>query len=234
MVHTSSRASFFTTAAYACSALISLGLLIASWQHLVPIGITEVFGFITGGLTVWLTVKENIWNWPIGIANNVFFIILFFQSHLFADMALQVVYIVLSVLGWYWWLRGGKNQSALTVSHVDMKTLLVLIGVGIIATAGMTRYLSTIQDSAPFWDALTTVMSLIAQYLLTKKYIENWYVWLSADVIYVALYAYKSLYLTSVLYAIFFAMCIAGLYEWKRSLERTEEDGARSITPEYV
>jgi nicotinamide mononucleotide transporter len=214
----------FTLAMYALSFLGSAVLTYASWQNLVPISLTEVFGFISGGLCVWLTVKENIWNWPIGILNNVFFIILFWQSHLYADMGLQVVYIVLSMLGWYWWLRGGKGNTTLTVSHVGMRTVLVLAVIGIVSTYGMTLYLRTVQDAAPFWDALTTVMSLIAQYLLTKKYIENWYVWMAADVIYVWLYSFKHLYLTGFLYALFFVMCVAGLVEWHRSMRLARKE----------
>jgi len=209
------------TIMYSLSALVSLGLVIASYYHIAPLDMTEVFGFISGGLCVWLTVKENIWNWPIGIANNVFFIVLFWNSHLYADMGLQIVYIVLSVLGWYWWLKGGKGKTELPVSRASVRTLAVLTVLGVVCTYGMMLYLRTISDTAPFLDALTTVMSLIAQYLLTKKYIENWFVWLSADVIYIGLYIYKGLYLTGILYALFFLMCIAGYRAWKKSMQLT-------------
>ncbi|MFA5933448.1 MAG: nicotinamide riboside transporter PnuC [Microgenomates group bacterium] len=198
--------------------LVSAALLYTSWKSILPMGVTEVLGFITGAACVWLTVKQNIWNWPIGIANNVFFIVLFLQARLFADMGLQVVYIVLGILGWYWWLKGGENKTELKVSHVGINTVLILLMITILTTFGMTVYLRQINDSAPFWDALTTVMSLVAQYLLTRKILENWYVWISADVIYIWLYAYKGLYLTSVLYALFLCMCIVGLMQWRKSL----------------
>ena len=178
---------------------------------------TEVLGFITGALCVWLTVKENIWNWPIGIANSAFYVIIFLQSRLFADMSLQVIYIILGFLGWYWWLKGGENRSMLKVSKASYRSLITISGISIIATFFMTRYLQSINDSAPFLDALTTVMSLAAQYLLTKKNIENWYVWISADVIYIGLYASRSLYLTSGLYLVYLIMCISGLKMWKQS-----------------
>jgi nicotinamide mononucleotide transporter len=204
--------------AYAGATVASAGLIAGSLLHWLPMDVTEVLGFVTGGWAVWLTVKQNIWNWPIGIANDVFYIVVFLQARLFADTALQVIYVVLGFLGWYWWLRGGENKTALKVSRTSLQAGLVLTGITVAATYGMTLFLGMISDSAPFLDALTTVMSLVAQYMLTRKLFENWMVWISADVIYIGLYIYKGLFLTSVLYAIFMAMCVAGLVQWRRSL----------------
>lgn len=195
----------------------SAALLLGSWFHAIPFSITEDLGFITGALTVWLTVVENIWNFPIGIANDIFFFILFLQASLFADMSLQVLYIILGFQGWYLWLRGGKNQTVLLVSNISKRELLILAVIAGLATYAMTIYLQHIQDSAPFWDALTTVLSIVAQYMLNKKFLENWYCWILADIIYIPLYAYKQLYLTSAVYLIFLAMCLLGLRAWIRS-----------------
>ena len=190
---------------------------------------SEILGFATGAVTVWLTVKENVWNWPIGLANNAFFIVLFLQAGLYADTGLQVVYIVLGVLGWYWWLHGGARGGELHVSRVGGPLALALALTGVVATYGMTRLLESISDSAPFPDALTTVLSLVAQLLLTKKYLENWYVWITADVIYVGLYAWKDLYLTAALYAVFLAMCLVGLRQWRASLARGRATAALPV-----
>lgn len=179
---------------------------------------TEVFGFVTGGICVWLTVKENVWNWPVGIANDVFFVVLFLQSRLYADMTLQVVYIVLGVLGWYWWLHGGDKSSELPMANSDVTTLAALAGLVVVATIGMTLFLQHTHDAAPFWDALTTTLSLAAQYLLTRKLVENWYFWIAADLIYIPLYAWKHLYLTALLYGVFLCMCLAGLAHWRKTL----------------
>lgn len=195
----------------------SVALLTGSWLQVISFSITEDLGFITGALTVWLTVVENIWNFPIGIANDVFFFILFLQASLFADMGLQVLYILLGFQGWYLWLRGGQNQTALKVSRVSWRELLILALITIVATVGMTLYLQSVQDSAPFWDALTTVLSIIAQYMLNKKFIENWYIWMLADLIYIPLYAYEHLYLTGVVYILFLLMCVLGVRAWQQS-----------------
>lgn len=202
--------------------LVSIILYAGAYYEKFPISTTEVLGFATGAACVWLTVKQNIWNWPIGIANNVFFIILFWNARLFADMGLQVVYVVLGLWGWYWWLFGGKNKSELKVSRCTKLEWVLILILSIISTYGMTLYLQSINDTAPFLDALTTIMSLAAQYLLTKKYLENWWIWISADVIYIGLYFYKSLYLTGVLYFIFLLMCIVGYRQWKQSFKNSQ------------
>ena len=195
----------------------SAALLTGSWLQSIPFSITEDLGFITGALTVWLTVVENIWNFPLGIANDIFFCVLFWQANLFADMGLQVLYILLGFQGWYLWLRGGKEKTALTVSSISRRELLLLALITILATWGMTVYLQHIRDSAPFWDALTTALSIIAQYMLNKKFVENWYVWMIADLIYIPLYAYEHLYLTGVVYVLFLVMCFFGIKAWQQS-----------------
>jgi nicotinamide mononucleotide transporter len=178
----------------------------------------EVLGFATGAASVWLAVRENVWNWPIAAANAVFFFILFYGARLYADMGLQVFFFGLAILGWYRWLRGGPRHSRLTVSNVTRGTVLWLAPLGVAATVALTVYLRRIHDAAPFLDAITTVLSLAGQYLMTKKVIENWYVWIAADVLYIYLYIQRELYLTSVLYVIFLLMCIAGVVQWQRSL----------------
>ena len=199
-------------------AVSSVALITGSLSHRLPMDITEVLGFITGAVSVWLTMEENIWNWPVGIANSAFYIVVFLNARLYSDMSLQVVYIALGFLGWYWWLRGGKGRTSLRVGRIGWRQLLVLTGVLVVATIAMTRVLHSIHDSAPFLDALTTVLSLIAEYMLARKLFENWMVWITADVIYIGLYTYKGLYLTTVLYVIFAAMCVGGLIQWRRSL----------------
>ena len=199
-------------------AALSTALVSGAWLRLLPFDLTEVFGFVTGIICVWLTVRENIWNWPIGLANSAFYVALFLRTHLFADMGLQVIYIVLGVLGWYWWLRGGEQRTALRVGHASYITWLVLGALVAAGTAGLTLFLRSVGDVAPFLDALTTTLSLAAQYLLTRKALENWYVWITADIIYIGLYFAKGLPLTAVLYMLFLALCVAGWRQWRQVL----------------
>ena len=180
---------------------------------------TEVAGFASGALCVWLVVKQHVGNFPVGIANNVFFIVLFVGAGLYADAGLQVVYIALAAWGWWCWLRGGPQRSELPVQRTPRVAWPVLL-VGIAGgTAVLSWALSTWTNSTVAgWDALTTVMSLAAQVMLNRKWIGNWWVWIAADVIYIVLYAVKDLWLTSGLYVLFLALCVQGLREWRRAL----------------
>jgi len=179
---------------------------------------TEILGFITGAASVLLAVRESAWNWPVGIANNIFFLILFWKARLYADAILQIVYIVISIFGWWNWVRGGAGHTELPVSRTTARTAIVLALLTAAATVLLVAILRRFTDSAaPFGDGVTTALSLTAQYMLSRKLLENWWVWMTADVIYIGLYCYKSLYLTGVLYALFFAMCIGGYVGWRKS-----------------
>lgn len=175
----------------------------------------ESASFVTGALCVWLTVKQNIWNFPLGLVNVATFCVVFFQSRLYADAGLQVVYFGLGVVGWYWWLHGGANCTALKVSRASAWEL-PLIGVFIAAaTLGLWKTLAEVGGSASFWDALTTSISLVSQWLLNRKRLESWIGWIVVDVIYVPLYIYKDLYLTAILYGLFLLMAVMGLRAWR-------------------
>jgi nicotinamide mononucleotide transporter len=179
----------------------------------------EVLGFLTGVGCVWLAARENVWNWPIAIVNAVSYIIVFFGAKLYADAGLQFFYVAISIYGWWSWLHGGRDRSELPVSRVRSGQIPSLALVTLASTAALMFLLRRYTDSTvPFWDSLTTAMSLTAQYMLARKIIENWWLWMAADVIYVALYLYKALYLTAVLYAIFLVLCVVGLVRWQKLL----------------
>lgn len=196
--------------------LISGTLLGLSWFQVWPLGLTEVLGFATGGICVWLVVREDMLNWPLGLANNLVFFVLFLSARLYADMALQVVYLGLGLYGWWEWLHGGPNKRPLPISRTRRHEWIALAIVIPIALWLMVTILAAIGDAAPFLDGLTTILSLAAQFLLCRKRLENWFFWIAADLIYIPLYFSRSLPLTAILYGIFLVMCLIGLTEWKR------------------
>lgn len=192
----------------------SAGLLLATALRWWPLSMTEALGFATGGTCVWLCVREHIWNWPLGLANNVVFFALFWHSRLYADMGLQAVYFAFGVYGWWNWLYGGQQHGALKVTRTSVGEGLALAALTPLATWGLWLVLVETHDAAPFLDSLTTVLSLVAQYLLCRKRLENWAVWIVVDAIYVPLYLSRHLHLTALLYAVFLVMCIYGLRAW--------------------
>lgn len=190
----------------------------------------EWAGVATGILCVWLTARQNIWAWPIGIANSALFIALFLPARLYADSALQLVYIGLGFYGWWWWLVGNPDaRDALPVRRTPRAEAVLVTGVGLVAFVVMGTALDRFTDSdVPWWDALPTTASLAAQYLLTRKYLGNWAVWIfGANLPFLALYLAKDLTLIAALQVVFIALSVRGWRDWRRAVGA---DGA-SPTP---
>lgn len=188
----------------------------------------EIAGFVTGAVCVWLVVRRNIWNFVVGMANNVFFLVLFLQAGLYADAWLQVLYFGLGAIGWYWWLRGGSDRTALVVRRTPAKAWNAIMFFVAIATWAIHALLTSHTDSTvPFGDALTTALSLGAQIMLNRKWVGNWVLWIIADVLYIGLYLHKGLYLTAVLYVVFLVMCVIGLRQWLRAMPTGRPTHAR-------
>ena len=178
----------------------------------------EIFGFITGAVNVWLLARQHIWNWPIGIANNLAYLLLFAKSGLYGDAGLQLVYITLAIYGWRIWLRRGAGP-ALVVSRATASLWMYLVPTTLLAVFVLRWFLSRFTDSTvPGWDGLTTALALAATYGQCRKFLESWWIWILADLVYIPLYIYKGLVLTSVLYFVFLLLCIFGLRQWTREL----------------
>ncbi|MEV4677975.1 MULTISPECIES: nicotinamide riboside transporter PnuC [Actinomadura] len=200
---------------------VPLGPLLEPAFHLgsVPTTWAELLGFATGAVNVWLVVRQNILNWPIGIANVVLLGLVFLDGGLYADSGLQVVYVALQLYGWWVWLYGGDGRDALPVRRTRPGDWAALIAAGAAGTAVLTWALSAWTDSTvPFWDALTTAISLMAIYGQSRKLLESWWLWITADLVYIPLYFHKDLKLTSALYIVFLALCVSGLLAWRRDL----------------
>ena len=168
---------------------------------------------------VWLAVRENIWTWPAGIVSVLLYLVVFWRSHLYLNAGLQIVYFVLSIHGWYEWLHGGVNKTELRVRHLSPRLSAVLTAAGVALTAGFFVALrATAHDaSLPIWDAVTTAFSLVGQYMLNMKIVENWIVWAVVDVIYVMMFIDQKLYPTAALYGFFVFLCAKGYLDWRRS-----------------
>ena len=192
----------------------------------------ELLAAVTGIISVYLSTRENIWSWPTALVNVTLYFIVFLEAKLYADMGLQVVYFGLSLYGWYEWLYGGENRTELHVSRVSKSLGVRLALVGLAATLVLGTTLARFTDAAlPYLDSATTSTSLVAQWMMTRKILENWAVWVAVDVVYVGMFLYKSLYLTAGLYTVFFVLAVMGYREWRRSFdERRLSDESRELT----
>ncbi|WP_027721296.1 nicotinamide riboside transporter PnuC [Maridesulfovibrio zosterae] len=183
-------------------------------------GLGEQISIATGLIYIVLSVRQNSLCWPFGIISVGIWMTIVFQGKLYSDAFLQFIYVVLGFYGWYQWLRGGTDSEPLKVQRLSAKMALKLTGMGLIAflPAGYAaeHYLHA---SYPWWDALTTVLSLIAQYLLAKKYIENWILWIIADVMYIGIYHLKGWTGYSGLMAVYTIMAVIGYMQWLKSYQ---------------
>jgi nicotinamide mononucleotide transporter len=183
------------------------------------VSLLELVAAITGVVSVWLSVRQNIWSWPTAIVNVTLYALVFHNAKLYADMGLQVVYAVLSVYGWYQWRYGGQGHTTLRVTRTTpgVAVRLLLIAAGASALLGTLLHRTT--DAAlPFLDSTLSSTSLVAQWMMTRKLLENWLVWIAVDVLYVGMFLYKELYVTAALYAVFLVLAVRGWVDWRRSM----------------
>lgn len=176
----------------------------------------EIFGAIFGFLSVYFTIRQNIWCWYFGLLQVTLYCFVFYTSKLYSDMILHVIYIFLQFYGLYNWKYGGSNKSILRVTVLTHT--MFWIGLTVLVTALLGYVMQTKTDASfPYEDAFITVASLVAQYLMIKKILQSWLFWIIVDVVAIIIYAYKDLYFTTVLYVLFLVMAVMGYLEWKKA-----------------
>lgn len=181
--------------------------------------VIEVPATLTAFLNIYLAARANIWNWLFGIFAVVLYGIIFYQTRLYGDMTLQAVYLFFQFYGWYEWKFGGIHASQLPITKMP-KSQYVILSAVLLALFGIFYFLLShyTNSNTPIIDAFTTALSLIAQWMMCRKWIENWWLWILLDVSSLYMYTYKQLYLTTALYAIFILLCCMGYREWKQTM----------------
>ena len=182
----------------------------------------EVLGVVTSLVYLYFSVRQIIWLWPFGIISSALFILIFFNSKFYADMGLQVYYLGVSIYGWIYWSRGAVDQnerSTLPVCRISRQLAMVLTVTGIAIMLGIVYVLKNFTDSdVPWGDGFTTAGSIVATWMLARKVLEHWLVWVVVDSVAAGLYFYKGLYPSFLLYLIFTIIAVVGYFQWKRSL----------------
>ena len=186
--------------------------------------ILQIVGVVLGLLYLWLEYRANIWLWIVGAIMPCVHCVLYYQSGLYADCAMQGYYILAGLYGLVVWLMGRKRtERPLKIAHTPLRLLLPLVAVYGVLHAALYYLLAEFTDSTvPFWDSMTTAMSMVAMWMLSRKYIEQWLVWLVVDAITVGLYIYKGIPLTGALYALYTALAVAGYLRWRRQAKLQE------------
>ena len=189
----------------------------------------EAIGVLFGLISVYLTVRQQIWCWPTGMISVLAFAVLFYDIKLYADMLLQIFFLVTSAKGWYDWRYGGADRTELPISFLTRRQSGAL-GVGLVAAVATVGWLFASYTDAhlPFWDAAASGTSVLAQLLLMRKKLENWYLWIAVDVLSVGIYLYKQVYLTAGLYVVFLALAVGGLRAWRHAAAASRAGGLPS------
>jgi nicotinamide mononucleotide transporter len=180
----------------------------------------EVVAAAFGVISVFLSTRQNIWSWPTAIVNVALYAVVFYQGRLYGQMGLQPIYLALSVYGWYQWLRGGEAHTALRVSSASPRLIGALAVLNVVAWLALAAVLRRTDAALPWLDALLTTTSLVAQWMMTRKILQNWLLWVAVDVVYVPMFISQRLYATAILYAAFLVLAVMGYVEWRRSLVR--------------
>ncbi len=183
----------------------------------------EATGTIISIVYLYFSIKQNIWLWPLGLVSSAFYVYIFFVAKIYADMALQVYYVLISIYGWYTWsvanektetdarIKSVKNNDGLVISLTFVSIILFII---------LSQILIHFTDSnIPYIDAFTTSLSIVATWMLAKRYLEHWMVWIIVDGVSSVVYVYKELYFTVFLYIIYTVMAVVGLQAWMKDLK---------------
>lgn len=190
----------------------------------------ETAGVVTAIVCVWLAARNSIWNFPVAIISCALYFILLLDQKIYSDAGLQIAFIGLAVYGWWVWLRqrqpvAGAPAAAteLPITRTSAKLWGLLSGAAIAYAVGIGYILAHYTDATvPYYDSSTTAISLVAQYLLSRRKLENWLLWIGVDVVYVGIYWHRNLALSSLLYALLTGLALYGYLEWLREAKATK------------
>lgn len=183
----------------------------------------ELLGAILGFAYIFYSIRQSILTWPIGLLTSALYVVVFFVSKLYADMGLQLYYVAISIYGWYEWIRGDQvlHIEPVKVSRINAKLTVILSVVSFFLFLVIWYILKKFTDSpVPMADGFATALSIVATWMLARKILEHWLVWIFVDAFSVGLFFYKQLYPTVVLFIVYTVMAYIGYREWKRDFEQ--------------
>ena len=177
----------------------------------------EIAAVVLALAMVYFNIREIHWGWPLAVLSSLMYVEIFRRSRLYGDASLQVFFAVVALWGWLQWLRGHRaDGSSLHVAQLKPRGVALAIGSCAVLWPVTGWFLKTYTDTdVPWWDAFTTALSIVGTFLVARKFIENWIVWIVVNVASVGLFAYKGLWLTTGLYSVFLVLSFVGWRQWK-------------------
>lgn len=182
----------------------------------------ELAGFVTTWVGIWLTTRRLLICWPVVLAADIFYLVVFYQARLFSDALLQVFFLAFTLYGWWHWWRGVKEEGEVRVIPLSARGWIAGLFAGAVGAIALGWLMVRIGAALPHLDAALTSYSLVASWWQARKHTANWWLWIVIDGVYVGEYAYKDLWLTAVLSVGLVALAVLGLRDWRRAAENQQ------------
>lgn len=177
----------------------------------------ELAGFITTVLGIWLTTRRSMLCWPVILAADIFYLIVFYRAQLLSDALLQVFFLAFTLYGWAHWWRGVREEGEVRVVPLALQSLIIAVLAGVVGSFVLGELAKRLHAALPFLDATLTSYSLVASWWQARKHTASWWLWIVVDLTYIGEYLYKDLRATALLYLILVALAVLGLRDWKRA-----------------
>jgi len=190
-----------------------------SWAAIADYGAThwvELAGFLTTWVGIWLTTKRLLICWPVVLAADIFYLVVFYQARLYSDALLQVFFVAFTLYGWWHWWRGVREEGEVRVVPLSSLGWVAGLVAGAFGAIALGWLMVRIGAALPHLDAALTSYSLVASWWQARKHTANWWLWIAIDSVYVGEYAYKDLWLTAVLSVGLVMLAVLGLRDWRR------------------
>jgi nicotinamide mononucleotide transporter len=179
----------------------------------------EIAGFLTTVLGIWLTTRRTLLCWPVVLAADIFYLIVFYRAQLLSDALLQIFFLIFTLYGWWHWWRGVREEGEVRIVPLEFRAMIVAVILGAVGSFVLGELAKRLHASLPFLDATLTSYSLVASWWQARKHTANWWLWIAVDAIYIGEYLYKDLRATALLYAILVGLAVLGLRDWRRAAQ---------------
>ena len=175
----------------------------------------EWAGFSATVVGIWLTTRRTLWCWPVVLAADLLYLIVFFRAQLYSDTLLQVFFIAFTLYGWWHWWRGVREDGSVRVVPLSTSPMLAALAVGVAGSLVLARLAILVHAALPYLDATLASFSLVASWWQARKHTANWWLWIVVNLAYIGEYVYKDLWPTAALYALLVALAVVGLRDWR-------------------
>jgi nicotinamide mononucleotide transporter len=186
----------------------------------------EIAGFVTTVLGIWLTTRRTLLCWPVTLAADLFYLVVFYRAQLLSDALLQIFFVAFTLYGWWHWWRGVRAEGEVRVEPLAIPSLLIALVAGVASSFVLGELAKRLHAALPFLDATLTSFSLVASWWQARKHTANWWLWIVVDLTYIGEYLYKNLRATALLYALLVGLAVLGLRDWRRAAVATNQVAA--------